>query len=238
MSGLSIKGLSAGYGPIRVLQNLDLEAPEGEITVIVGPNGAGKTTLLRAVSGLIPREGVVLFDGKPLPLEPAAIVSRGLAQVAEGRQLFPQMTVRENLELGGYLLPRGERSARLARVFDFFPQLAQRREQLAGTMSGGEQQMLAVGRALMGKPRLLMLDEPSLGLAPRVVEAIFAVFGEINRAGVAVFLVEQNVRAALALAHRAYLLEHGRIVGEGPAAALLADPQVRQAYLGPLAVAR
>ncbi|HEX7249497.1 MAG TPA: ABC transporter ATP-binding protein, partial [Burkholderiales bacterium] len=165
-AGLSIKGLSAGYGPIKVLDRIDLEAPSGEITVVVGPNGAGKTTLLKAVSGLIPRQGEVLFDGEALPAQPSVIVQRGLAQVAEGRQLVPQMTVRENLELGGYLLPRGERAARLERVFDFFPRLEERREQLAGTMSGGEQQMLAVGRALMGKPKLLMLDEPSLGLAP------------------------------------------------------------------------
>jgi branched-chain amino acid transport system ATP-binding protein len=136
--GLSIKGLSAGYGPIRVLENLDLEAPAGEITVVVGPNGAGKTTLLKAVSGLIPREGEVVFDGAALPVQPAAIVSRGLAQVAEGRQLFPQMSVLENLELGGYLLPRGERETRLQRIFGFFPKLAERRTQLAGTLSGGE----------------------------------------------------------------------------------------------------
>ncbi|MDH4093590.1 MAG: ABC transporter ATP-binding protein, partial [Betaproteobacteria bacterium] len=198
--GLQIKGLSAGYGPIRVLQGVDLEAPEGEITVVVGPNGAGKTTLLKAVSGLIPRQGEVLFDGVALPARPAAIVQRGLAQVAEGRQLFPQMSVRENLELGAYLLAKGERAARLARVFDFFPKLAERREQLAGTMSGGEQQMLAVGRALMGKPKLLMLDEPSLGLAPKMVDELLAIVRRIRDDGVTILLVEQNVAKALAIA--------------------------------------
>ena len=232
MSGLSIKGLSAGYGPIRVLQNVDLEAPDGEITVVVGPNGAGKTTLLKAVSGLIPREGAVLLDGVPLPAEPSAIVQRGLAQVAEGRQLFPQMTVRENLELGAYLLPRGERSARLDRVFEFFPKLAQRREQLAGTMSGGEQQMLAVGRALMGKPKLLMLDEPSLGLAPKMIDELLGVVRRIRDDGVTILLVEQNVAKALAIAEGAYVIERGVVVMKGQAGKLLKSERLRAAYLG------
>ena len=232
MSGLVVKGLSAGYGPIRVLQNVDLEAPDGEITVIVGPNGAGKTTLLKAVSGLIPREGAVLLDGEPLPTEPSAIVSRGLAQVAEGRQLFAQMTVRENLELGGYLLPKGERSARLGRVFDFFPQLAQRREQLAGTMSGGEQQMLAVGRALMGKPGLLMLDEPSLGLAPKLIDELLGIVRRIRDDGVTILLVEQNVAKALAIAEGAYVIERGVVVMKGQAGKLLKSERLRAAYLG------
>jgi len=231
-AGLSIKGLSAGYGPIRVLQNVDLEAPDGEITVIVGPNGAGKTTLLKAVSGLIPREGAVLLDGEPLPAEPSAIVSRGLAQVAEGRQLFPQMTVRENLELGGYLLPRGERGARLERVFEFFPKLAQRREQLAGTMSGGEQQMLAVGRALMGKPKLLMLDEPSLGLAPKLIDELLGIVRRIRDDGVTILLVEQNVAKALAIAEGAYVIERGVVVMKGQAGKLLKSERLRAAYLG------
>jgi branched-chain amino acid transport system ATP-binding protein len=211
-AGLSIKGLSAGYGPIRVLQGMDLEAPAGEITVVVGPNGAGKTTLLRAVSGLIPREGEVVFEGEALPAQPAIIVRRGLAQVAEGRQLFPQMTVRENLELGGYLLPRGERAARLERVFEFFPKLAQRRAQLAGTMSGGEQQMLAVGRALMGKPKLLMLDEPSLGLAPKMIDELLGIVRRIRDDGVTILLVEQNIAKALAIAEGAYVIERGAVV--------------------------
>ncbi|MBM3352407.1 MAG: aldehyde dehydrogenase family protein [Betaproteobacteria bacterium] len=232
MSGLSIRGLSAGYGPIRVLQNVDLEAPEGEITVVVGPNGAGKTTLLKAVSGLIPREGAVLLDGEPLPPEPSSIVSRGLAQVAEGRQLFPQMSVRENLELGAYLLPRGEREARLQRIYEFFPKLAQRREQLAGTMSGGEQQMLAVGRALMGKPRLLMLDEPSLGLAPKMIDELLGIVRRIRDEGVTILLVEQNVAKAMAIAEGAYVIERGVVVMKGQAGKLLKSERLRAAYLG------
>jgi benzaldehyde dehydrogenase (NAD) len=233
MSGaLSIKGLSAGYGPIRVLQNVDLEAPSGEITVVVGPNGAGKTTLLKAVSGLIPREGEVVFEGEALPAQPSVIVRRGLAQVAEGRQLFPQMTVRENLELGAYLLPRGERAMRLQRIYDFFPKLAQRREQLAGTMSGGEQQMLAVGRALMGKPRLLMLDEPSLGLAPKMIDELLGIVRRIRDDGVTILLVEQNIAKALAIAEGAYVIERGVVVMKGQAGKLLKSERLRAAYLG------
>jgi benzaldehyde dehydrogenase (NAD) len=231
-AGLSIKGLSAGYGPIRVLQGVDLEAPAGEITVVVGPNGAGKTTLLKAVSGLIPREGEVLFEGEALPTRPAVIVRRGLAQVAEGRQLFPQMSVRENLELGGYLLPRGERDGRLQRVFEFFPRLAERRTQLAGTLSGGEQQMLAVGRALMGKPRLLMLDEPSLGLAPKMIDELLGIVRRIRDDGVTILLVEQNVAKAMAIAEGAYVIERGVVVMKGEAGKLLKSERLRAAYLG------
>jgi acyl-CoA reductase-like NAD-dependent aldehyde dehydrogenase/ABC-type branched-subunit amino acid transport system ATPase component len=229
---LSIKGLSAGYGGIRVIENLDLEAPKGEITVVVGPNGAGKTTLLKALSGLLPRSGEVTFDGAPLPGSPAAIVLRGLAQVAEGRQLFPQMTVRENLELGAYLAPARERAGRYARVLAMFPRLAERREQLAGTMSGGEQQMLAVGRALMGRPRLLMLDEPSLGLAPKMVDELLAIVQRIRDDGTTVLLVEQNVAKALAIADSAYVIERGAVVLQGTAARLLRSEKLRETYLG------
>ncbi|MBI1943314.1 MAG: aldehyde dehydrogenase family protein, partial [Betaproteobacteria bacterium] len=231
-AGLVVRGLSAGYGGIRVLDGVSLEAPEGELTVVVGSNGAGKTTLLRALSGMIPRSGEVLFGGAPLPATPSAIVSRGLAQVPEGRQLFPQMTVRENLELGGYLLARGEREARLARVLELFPKLAERRGQLAGTMSGGEQQMLAVGRALMGKPKLLMLDEPSLGLAPRMVDELLAIVRRIRQDGVTILLVEQNVAKALAIASGAYVIERGAVVMKGPAGKLLRSERLRAAYLG------
>jgi benzaldehyde dehydrogenase (NAD) len=231
-AGLAVHGLSAGYGGIRVLAGVDLEAPAGELTVIVGANGAGKTTLLKALAGLIPREGEVSFCGEPLPASPAAIVARGLALIPEGRQLFPQMTVRENLELGAYLLPRAERAERLARVLEFFPRLAERRAQLAGTMSGGEQQMLAVGRALMGKPRFLMLDEPSLGLAPKMVDELLAIVRRIRADGVSILLVEQNVAKALAIADGAYVMERGAIAMRGSAARLLRSERLREAYLG------
>ncbi len=227
-----VRDLSAGYGRVRVLDKIELEAPAGELTVVVGPNGAGKTTLLKALSGLIPRQGVVLFDGAPLPARPSAIVSRGLAQVPEGRQLFPHMTVRENLELGGYLLARGERAARLERVFEFFPRLAERRGQIAGTMSGGEQQMLAVGRALMGQPKLLMLDEPSLGLAPKMVDELLSIVRRIRDDGVTILLVEQNVAKALAIAQGAYVIERGAVVMKGAASKLLRSERLRAAYLG------
>jgi branched-chain amino acid transport system ATP-binding protein len=238
---LEVEGLDVAYGELRALSGVSTRVGSGEIVALVGSNGAGKTTLLRAIAGLArPRAGRIRWEGRDvLALLPHRIVEQGIAMVPEGRRLFGRMTVEENLRLGAFT-PRARqaRAATLKAVYETFPRLRERHRQLAGSLSGGEQQMVAIGRALMTRPRLLMLDEPSLGLAPRVVEAIFGVFGEINRAGVAVFLVEQNVRAALALAHRAYVLEHGRIAGEGQAAALLDDPQVRQAYLGPLAVAR
>ena len=231
-ASLVVRKLSAGYGTMRVLENVELAAPRGELTVIVGPNGAGKSTLLRAISGIIPRDGEVLFDGEPLPARASAIVSRGLAQVPEGRQLFAQMTVLENLELGGYLVRRAERAQRLARVFELFPRLAERRRQLAGTLSGGEQQMLAVGRALMGKPKLLMLDEPSLGLAPKMVDELLAIVRRIHREGTTVLLVEQNVAKALAIADSAYVLERGAVAMKGDARSLLGSEQLRASYLG------
>jgi len=231
-AGLTVRGLAAGYGGIKVLDGIDLEAPAGQLTVVVGPNGAGKSTLLKAVSGLIPHEGEVLFDDAPLPTEPAAIVSRGLALVPEGRQLFPQMTVRENLELGGYLVSAAERAARLENVFALFPKLAERRKQLAGTMSGGEQQMLAVARALMGRPRLLMLDEPSLGLAPRMLDELLGMVRRIRDDGVTVLLVEQNVAKALAIAEDGYVIERGRVVMKGRGPELLQSEHLRTAYLG------
>jgi branched-chain amino acid transport system ATP-binding protein len=227
-----MRGLSAGYRGMRVIDAIDLEAPAGRLTVVVGPNGAGKSTLLRALAGLIPRDGDVEFDGAPLPTGAAAIVSRGLALVPEGRQLFPQMSVSENLELGGYLASRGDRAARLQRVFAAFPKLAERRGQLAGTMSGGEQQMLAVGRALMGEPRLLMLDEPSLGLAPRMLDELLGMIKRIRDGGTTVLLVEQNVAKALAIAEHAYVIERGRVVLSGLARQVLESAHLREAYLG------
>jgi len=231
-AGLSVRRLAAGYGGMRVLDGIDLEAPGGKLTVIVGPNGAGKTTLLKALSGLIAREGEALFDGAPLPERPAAVVARGLAHVPEGRQLFAHMSVRDNLQLGAYLVPRREREARLERAFGFFPKLAERREQLAGTMSGGEQQMLAVGRALMGRPKLLMLDEPSLGLAPRMVDELLAIVCRIRDEGTGVLLVEQNIARALAIAEHAYVIERGRVVLQGSAREVLDSAHLREAYLG------
>ena len=231
-AGLTVRGLCAGYDAVRVLDRIDLEVRAGRLTALVGPNGAGKTTLLKALSGLIAREGEVLFDGAPLPARPAAAVALGLAHVPEGRQLFAQMTVRENLELGAWLLPRGERAERLERAFALFPKLAERREQLAGTMSGGEQQMVAVARALMGKPRLLMLDEPSLGLAPRMIDELLAIVRRIHADGVTVLLVEQNIAKALAIADDAYVLERGRVVLSGAARSVMDSGMVRAAYLG------
>jgi branched-chain amino acid transport system ATP-binding protein len=231
-ASLSARGLTAGYGAIRVLDSLDLDVAAGRLTAVVGPNGAGKSTLLRALSGLIPRSGAVTFDGAPLPREPAAIVARGLGHVPEGRQLFAEMTVRENLELGAWRRSRRERAARFDEVVALFPRLAERRRQLAGSMSGGEQQMLAIGRALMGAPRLLMLDEPSLGLAPRLVEELLTIVRRLHESGVTVLLVEQNVARALALADDAWVMERGHIVLRGDARSVLASDAVRTAYLG------
>ena len=227
---LSVRGLCAGYGGIRVLDGVDLDV--AGFTAVIGPNGAGKTTLLRALSGLIPRTGDVLLDGTPLPDDPAAIVARGVGHVPEGRQLFPEMTVRENLELGGWRLSRRERANRIDAVVALVPRLGERRAQLAGSLSGGEQQMLAIGRALMSRPRVLMLDEPSLGLAPRLVDDLLERVRRLHEEGVTVLLVEQNVRKALTLADDAYVIERGRVVAQGPAAALLDSPAVRAAYLG------
>ena len=201
--------------------------------MILGPNGAGKTTLLKAIAGLIPRGGEVRLDGQPLPVsQPDEVVRRGLSLVPEGRQLFAQMSVAENLELGGWLVGKAERARRMAQVLRDFPRLAERAAQLAGTMSGGEQQMVAVGRALMSAPRLLMLDEPSLGLAPRMVDELLAIARRIADQGVTVLMVEQNVRKALAVADHAYVLERGQIAASGPAAELARSDAIQQAYLG------
>jgi branched-chain amino acid transport system ATP-binding protein len=228
---LKINGLSAGYGPMLVLRNLTLEVKPG-LTVILGPNGAGKTTLLRALNGLIPRSGDVLLDGEDLPEKTHETVKAGVALVAEGRQLFPQLTVTDNLELGGWLVSKVERARRLERAFNDFPKLRERAQQLAGTMSGGEQQMVAVARAMMSAPRLLMLDEPSLGLAPRMVDELLAITRRIADAGTTVLMVEQNVKKALAVADRGYVLERGTLVASGPAALLARSAVIREAYLG------
>jgi len=235
---LEIRGLEAAYGDVPALSGVTLRVGDGEIVALLGPNGAGKSTLLGCVAGLVrPRAGAISWGGDNLlTVAPHLIVERGLAVVPEGRRLFGSMTVEDNLELGAFS-PRARAARResLERVFALFPDLRTRRRQIVRALSGGQQQMVAVGRALMASPRLLMLDEPSLGIAPLLVRRILDALVEINRAGVAVFLVEQNVRAALTLAHRAYILEGGRVVGEGEGAALLRDSHVRRAYLGPLA---
>jgi branched-chain amino acid transport system ATP-binding protein len=228
---LKVRGLAAGYGPFLVLRRVTFEVKPG-LTVILGPNGAGKTTLLRALNGLIPRQGEVLLDGEDLPEKTHEIVRGGIALVAEGRQLFPQMTVLENLELGGWLVAKGERGARIEQVMNDFPKLRERAGQLAGTMSGGEQQMVAVARAMMSAPRLLMLDEPSLGLAPRMVDELLAIARRIADAGTTVLMVEQNVKKALHVADRGYVLERGALVASGPAKLLARSTIVREAYLG------
>jgi len=236
---LEIRDLDAGYGDVRVLSGVSLSIGPGEIVALLGPNGSGKSTLLTAIAGLLrPRAGSIRWQGEDLTaLRPHLVVERGLALVPEGRRLFGSMTVEENLELGAFAArARREQAAGLERVYALFPDLRGRRRQLVRSLSGGQQQMVAVGRALMARPTLLMLDEPSLGIAPRLVASIFEALADINRAGVGIFLVEQNVQAALTLAHRAYVLESGRIAAHGPAADLLRDPHVRRAYLGPLAV--
>jgi branched-chain amino acid transport system ATP-binding protein len=231
---LEVTDLVAGYGGVPVLRGVSVAVGAGEIVAVLGANGVGKTTLNRALSGLIrPSAGHVRFDGRDVTGRPAAeIVAAGLIHVPEGRRIFPNMNVRENLELGAYRRGGGARAANLARVQAIFPRLAERMGQAAGTLSGGEQQMLAIGRGLMAEPRLLILDEPSLGLSPLLVEEMFTLVRRIAAEGLAVLLVEQNVVQSLELAARAYVLEHGAIVMRGAAADLAADPELRRAYLG------
>jgi branched-chain amino acid transport system ATP-binding protein len=232
---LRLDGLEAGYGDLVAVRDVSLEVHTGELVALIGSNGAGKTTTLRAICGLIrPRQGVVELDGARIDgMASASIAARGIAHVPEGRQLFPSMTVRENLELGARTPEsRRRRAATLDRVYALFPRLSERHAQLAGTLSGGEQQMAAIGRALMALPRILMLDEPSLGLAPVVVGAIFDDLATINREGTTVLLVEQNVLRALRLCTRAYVLENGAITLAGTREELLADEGVKRAYLG------
>jgi len=232
---LDVRGLQAGYGKVQVLWGVDLRVADGELVALVGANGAGKTTLLRTISGLIrPAAGEVHFRGTEITRRrPAEIVALGIAHVPEARELFPLMTVQENLELGAFTRPVAW--ARLGKtldeVYSLFPRLADRRAQLAGTLSGGEQQMVAIARALMSRPDLLLVDEPSHGLSPLMVQTVFQALREINRAGVSVLLIEQNVRQSLRLAHRAYVMENGRIVLQGSGRDLLENPQVKEAYL-------
>ncbi|MBV1703249.1 MAG: ABC transporter ATP-binding protein [Hyphomicrobiales bacterium] len=236
MSGeelLTVGALHAGYGAAPVLFGVDLAVREGEIVSLVGSNGAGKTTLLRAISRTIPARGVLRFAGEDLlPLSPEGAFSRGLVQVPEGRQLFGRMSVEENLAMGAHRRRDGRVKASFERVYALFPKLAERRRQLAGNMSGGEQQMCAMARALMADPRLLVVDEMSLGLAPVIVDLLLAVLRDIRAQGVTVLLVEQDVFAAFEVADRAYVMETGRVVREGPVTELAHDPAVRDAYLG------
>lgn len=232
---LEARDLNVFHGDIQALWDISIAIKKGEMVVLVGPNGAGKTTLLRTIVGLHhPASGSVLLDGNAIHTIPAhQIVERGIVLVPEGRRLFSSMTVLENLEVGAFTTrARAEKDKTLQWVYETFPILAERQHQAAGMLSGGQQQMLAVGRALMGLPRLLLLDEPSLGLAPIVVENIFDILVKINRSGVSVLIVEQNVHAVLELANRAYIIEQGRIVGQGTGAELLTDQNVREAYLG------
>jgi branched-chain amino acid transport system ATP-binding protein len=231
---LEVRGLCGGYGGAEVLRGVAMTVGTGEIVTILGSNGVGKTTLNLALSGLLPRRtGEIRFEGARIDgAAPAAIVAAGLIHVPEGRKVFPNMSVRENLDLGSYRRGRARRRENLERVFSTFPRLAERARQTAGTLSGGEQQMLAIGRGLMAEPRLLVLDEPSLGLSPLLVEEMFALIGRLNAEGLSILLVEQNVVQSLKLASRAYILENGVFALSGPAAALSADPRLRQAYLG------
>ncbi len=232
---LEVAGLAAGYGALPVLRGIDFAIAAGEIVAVLGSNGAGKSTLNNVLSGLLkPSAGRIGFRGSEIAgAPPAAIVARGLIQVPEGRRIFPNLSVRENLEIGSYRRGRPHRAANLERVGTIFPRLRERMKQLAGTLSGGEQQMLAIGRALMAEPVLLLLDEPSLGLSPLLVEEMFALVASLRAEGLSVLLVEQNVMQSLAIADRAYVLEQGIFTLTGAGAVLLDDPRLRQAYLGP-----
>ncbi len=234
-SFLQIKDLNLYYGDAQALADVSLEVPKGEIVAIVGANGAGKTSLIRTIAGIEPsRSGSILFNNNPIQrLESHAICNLGIGQVAEGRQVFPSLSVLENLEVGG-LLPRARAGAKKALddIFAMFPRLGERRDQIAGTLSGGEQQMLAIGRCLMGSPELIMFDEPSLGLAPLVVQEVLHTIRVLNKRGLTILLVEQNVALSLKISSRAYVLENGRVVMSGSGQELLHNDRVRQAYLG------
>jgi branched-chain amino acid transport system ATP-binding protein len=232
---LEVRDLDVAHGEVMALRGVGLTVGEGESVAVIGANGAGKSTLLRTISALLrPRRGAIIFDGVPVDhLPPYEVAALGIAHVPEGRRVLPEMTVEENLELGAFLpRPKARRKETLAWVYEIFPRLAERRRQRAGTLSGGEQQMLAIGRGLMLRPRLLMLDEPSLGLAPLIVDATFEKIAEVHKEGIGILLVEQNVQRALTLADRGYVLEGGQVVLQGPSQDLLENPHVKVAYLG------
>ena len=234
MSLLKVDDIHVYYGNIHAIKGISFEVNEGEIVTLIGANGAGKSTTLNTISGLLkPRSGQITFDGKNLAGVPASkVVSLGMALCPEGRRIFQQMSVRENLEMGGYTRPATEIDSSLENVFHRFPRLKEREKQIAGTLSGGEQQMLAMGRALMSKPKLLMLDEPSMGLAPILVEQIFDIIAELHAAGTTILLVEQNAQMALSIADRAYVLENGKVSLSGTGKELAQSEQVQKAYLG------
>lgn len=234
MSMLKVEGLNVYYGSIHAIKGVSFEVNQGEIVTMIGANGAGKSTTMNTVAGLLkPKSGSITFEGHDVTTTPAnKVVSLGLALCPEGRRVFQQMSVRENLEMGGYTRPAGEIAASLDQVFEQFPRLKERQRQISGTLSGGEQQMLAVGRALMSRPKLLMMDEPSLGLAPLVVRDIFSIIQEINKQGVTILLIEQNANMALKIADIGYVLETGRITLTGSGEELLTNDAVRAAYLG------
>ena len=234
MSLLKVDDIHVYYGAIHAIKGVSFEVNEGEIVTLIGANGAGKSTTLNTVAGLLrPRSGSITFDGKNMANIPCnKTVSLGMALCPEGRRIFQQMTVRENLEMGGFTRPKAEIPVSMEEMFTRFPRLKEREKQIAGTLSGGEQQMLAIARAMMSKPRLLMLDEPSMGLAPILVEQIFDIIKELHAAGVTILLVEQNAQMALSIADRAYVLETGNVSKTGPADDLLHDDDVRKAYLG------
>ena len=231
---LKVNGIHVYYGAIHAIKGISLEVNEGEIVTLIGANGAGKSTTLNTIAGLLkPRQGSIAFAGMPVDGTTASkMVYKGLSLCPEGRRIFQHLTVKENLEMGAYSRPNEEIGASIERVYGFFPRLQEREKQIAGTLSGGEQQMLAMGRALMSKPRLMMLDEPSMGLAPILVEQIFEIIQDMNKAGTTILLVEQNAQMALSVANRAYVMETGRITMEGDANDLMHDDNVRKAYLG------
>lgn len=234
MSMLKVEDIHVYYGSIYAIKGISFEVNEGEIVTLIGANGAGKSTTLKTVSAMMkPKSGDVLFEGKSLlGVKPHAIVGLGMAHCPEGRRIFQEMTVQENLEMGAYTRPKSEISDSIAHVYELFPRMKERYKQISGTLSGGEQQMLAMGRAMMSKPKLLMLDEPSMGLAPLLVEEIFRIIQDLNRTGTTILLVEQNARMALSIANRGYVLETGRIITSAKAADLLEDESVKKAYLG------
>ncbi len=233
MALLEVKDLEVSYGVIRALKGISFEVNEGEIVTLIGANGSGKSTIMQSVIGLIPRTGTITYNGHNISKAPChKIVRHGLTQVPEGRHVFQELTVYENLMMGAYMVKNGNFKADVKKIYERFPRLEERKNQIAGTLSGGEQQMLAMGRALISHPKLLMLDEPSMGLSPLLVDEVFDIIKEVNKEGTTILLVEQNAGKSLAISDRAYVLENGRVVLSGTGAELMASEEVKKAYLG------